>query len=246
MPNGNEGANVEFSTEELEALFGKTTQQETPPATPNEQTPPAGQQSDKHEDVTTTKAFAQRLKESTQKAVAEERERIAASLGYTSYAEMEKAKENKLLEDKGLDPEQVSPIVDEIVKRKLENDPRIKELEQFKQKQVEEFAQRELNDISTLTGVKYTSLDQLPKDVIEDWRKTGSLKKSYINLHGEELILKAQHAAQRGDTSHLQNPANTAPTPTDMRPLTDREKSIWKLFNRGITDEELNQKTTKI
>lgn len=246
MPNENEGANVEFSTEELEALFGKTTQQETPPAPQSEQTPPVGQQSNKTEDVTTTKAFAQRLKESTQKAVAEEREKIAVSLGYASYDEMQKAKDKKLLEDKGLDPEQVSPIVDELVKQKIENDPRIKELEQFKRKQVEEFAQRELNDISTLTGIKYTSLDQLPKDVIDDWRKTGSLKKSYITLHGEELILKAQHTQNRGDTSHLQSPSGSAPTPTNQRPLNDKEKAIWKMFNRGISDEELDKKTTDI
>lgn len=246
MPN-DDGVNVVFSTEELEELFGENKQQETPPANEGNE-PPAqedGEGQSKSKDPTDTQVFAKRLKERTDKAVAEERERIAQSLGYTSYEDMQKQKEKKMFEDKGLDPEQVSPIVDELVKKKLEEDPRIKELEQFKQKQVQEFAQRELAEISKLTGVKYDSLDQLPKDVIDDWRKTGSLKKSYISLHGEELILKARSNQQKGDTSHLQSPGGATPTPSTGRPMTDKEKQMYKFFNPGVNDDELNKKTIK-
>ena len=248
MPNEN-GDNIVFSMEELQDLFGGNDAQKAPAA--NEGNEPAtqeqteGQSEQKETDPTETQVFARRLKERTDKAVAEERERIAQSLGYASYEDMQKQKEHKMLEDKGLDPEQVSPIVDELVKKKLEEDPRIKELEQFKQKQVQEFAQRELSEISKLTGVKYESLNQLPQDVIEDWRKTGSLKKSYIALHGEELIMKARSAQQKGDTSHLQSSGGATPTPSTGRAMTDKEKAIYKMFNPSVSDEELNKKTIK-
>ena len=246
MPN-DEGANVEFTYEELEALFNESQQQETPPAT--EVNKPQGEGAENNEqketDPTTTQTFAKRLKERTDKAVAEERENIAKSFGYTSYQEMQKAREQKMFEDKGLDPEQVSPLVDELVKKKLEEDPRMKELEAFKKQQVQEFAKKELSEISKLTGTKYDSLEQLPKDVVEDWKRTGSLKKSYISLHGEELITKARAAAQRGDTSHLQDAGGSAPAPTASRPMTDKEKQIYRMFNPTITEDELNKKTIK-
>ena len=248
MPNKN-GDKIVFSTEELQELFGESNSQKAPAANegnePATETNTEGQGESQKQDPTETQVFAKRLKERTDKAVAEERERIAQSLGYASYEDMQKQKEHKMLEDKGLDPEQVSPIVDELVKKKIEEDPRIKELEQFKQKQVQEFAQRELNEISKLTGVKYESLNQLPQDVIDDWRKTGSLKKSYIALHGEELIMKARSAQQKGDTSHLQSAGGATPTPSTGRPMTDKEKQMYKFFNPGVKDEELNKKTIK-
>lgn len=248
MPNEN-GDNITFTMEELQEMFGGNNEQETPPADdgnkPATEGQTEGQSEQKEQDPTETQVFARRLKERTDKAVAEERERIVQSLGYTSYEDMQKQKEKKMFEDKGLDPEQVSPIVDELVKKKIEEDPRIKELEQFKQKQVQEFAQRELNEISKLTGVKYESLNQLPQDVIEDWRKTGSLKKSYIALHGEELIMKARSGQSRGDTSHLQSSGGSTPAPSTGRVMTDKEKAIYKMFNPSVTDEELNKKTIK-
>lgn len=241
MPNG---ANIGFTMEELEALF-KDDQQATPPVNdetpsvtpPSEETPPP---------VDTTKAFAHRLKQETEKIRKQERDAIAAELGYQSYEEMQKAKERKLLEDKGLNPEDVTPVVDEIVQKRLNEDPRMKELEMFKQKQVEEFAKKELSELSNLTGTTYTSLEQLPKDVIEDWKKTGSLKKSYISLHGEELIINARKNIVKGDTTHLQQPTGTPPATSNKRPLTDKEKQVWKLFNPDLSDEELNKKTIDI
>lgn len=239
MPNG---AN-EFSLDELENLFKEEGQQETPPAT--EETGTSATPPTEKEDVTTTQAFAHRLKEEKEKAHKEARDEIAAALGFASFEELQKDKEKKLLEDKGLDPEQVNPIVEELVKQRLDNDPRMKELEAIKQQRVKEFAEKELKEIASLTGEQYTSLDQLPKDVIEDWGKTGSLKKSYISLHGEELIIKARKAQTTGGTTHLQPPAGSPPTPTDTRPMTDKEIAIYKFFNPNISDDELKQKLYK-
>lgn len=240
MPNG---AN-EFSMEELESLF-KETAQETPPAEDGKnstETPPTNET----EDVTKTQSFARRLKEEKEKAYKEAQNEIAASLGYSSYDELQKHKQNQLLEEKGLDPELVNPVVDEIVKKRLAEDPRMKELEELKQRQITEFAKKELEDVNKLAGTNFASLEEVPKDVIEDWKKTGSLKKSYINLHGEELILKARSEASKGSTSHLNNPSGAAPEGKAKRHLTDEEKRLWKFFNPTMTDEELNNKYKEV
>lgn len=240
MPNG---AN-EFSMEELESLF-KETAQETPPAEDGKnstETPPTNET----EDVTKTQSFARRLKEEKEKAYKEAQNEIAASLGYSSYDELRKHKQNQLLEEKGLDPELVNPVVDEIVKKRLAEDPRMKELEELKQRQITEFAKKELEDVNKLAGTNFASLEEVPKDVIEDWKKTGSLKKSYINLHGEELILKARSEASKGSTTHLNNPSGAAPEGKAKRHLTDEEKRLWKFFNPNMTDEELNNKYKEV
>lgn len=240
--------------EALEVLFNEGNEPVSPPdgsktepqVNPPINTEPKSDKSDDKPEVDQTKAFAKRLKDSTDKARKEEQEHIAAVLGYKSYDELVKANENKLLKDNGLDPEQVSPIVEQLVEKRLNNDPRLKELELLKQKQVQEFAKRELAEVSKLAGVEFTSADQLPKDVVEDWKKTGSLKKSYMALHGEELILKTRHELNKGSLDHLKSPAGSAPEPSNQRPLNTKEKALWKLFNRDITDEELNNKTTNI
>ena len=247
MSNGANG----LSLQELDDLFKAESQQETPPAdgaTGQQETPPSTDGNEnKEKDVTQTQAFAHRLKEEKEKARKEAREEVAAALGYESYEALQKQRENKLLEDKGFDPEQVSPLVDELVKKRLEEDPRMQELAEFKKQQAQEFAKRELSEISKLTGIQYTSLDQLPQDVIESWRKTGNLKQSYIALHGEELILQARSANSRGTTEHLQAPTGQTPTGTSSkRPLTEEEKNVWRFFNPSVTEEELNKKTVDI
>lgn len=243
------GAN-EFSMEELEELF-KEEGQETPPAEGNKnppETPPnePTKTETNVEDVTKTQAFARRLKEEKEKALKEARQEIAASLGYASYEELQKSKEKKMLEEQGLDPEQVSPIVEKLVEERLSKDPRMQELEELRKAKVNEFASKELKEINDLVGTNYASVNDIPKDVLDDWRKSGSLKKSYIALHGEELILKAKSAASKGTTSHLQTPGGSPGGPTNKRPLNDEERAVWKLFNPGITDEELNKKFKEI
>lgn len=227
-----------LSQSELDELFSDDNGTQQSPAVEGNS---SGTQQD---DVESTKAFSKRLKERTDKAVAEEREAIATKLGYSSYDDMMKRQENKLLEDKGLDPEQVSPIVEELVKKRLNEDPRIKEFEILKQRQIQDFAEKELSELSKLTGVQYTSIDQLPKDVIEDWRKSGSLKRSYISLHGEELILKSKAAASKGTTEHLENVGTGPSTEPEnhKRHLTKEEREIWKFFNPQMTEEMLDKK----
>ena len=75
------------------------------------------------------KAFSIRLNE--------EREKIAKEAGYESYDDMRKQREKKKLEDEGLDPEVASPVLEDLVKQRIEQDPRIKEYEELKKREQE-------------------------------------------------------------------------------------------------------------
>lgn len=245
MP-GIDGAN-EFTVAELELLFNGELEQETPPAVEVTEA-----QTDKGEskerkptepEVDKTKAFAKRLKESTDKVRQEEREAIAKSFGYESYEQMIKERETKKLEEKGIDPEQGSEVIDELVKQRIEADPRIKELEEYRKQRVKEFGERELAEINKLTNGEITSLAQLPKEVIDLWKTKGSLKAAYLELEGEKLITKIRSEQSKGSTGHLQNPSGGTPGQNAKRLLTDKEKAVWKQFHPHMTDDELNKMT---
>ena len=85
----------------------------------------------------------------------------------------------------------------------------------------------------------------MPKDVIELWKTKGSLKAAYIELHGEELIIKARSEQNKGSTGHLNMPTGSSPNNTAYRPLTKEERDNYKFFNPGMTDEELDKITVK-
>lgn len=245
MNDNNMGAN-EYTIEELEALFNDDTQQTTPAAEDDATGAQDGDNgtvtNDKSNNVENTKAFATRLKASTEKARKEERESIAKSFGYESYDAMIKARERKTYEDKGLDPDEVSPIVDELVKQKLDADPRMQELAEFRKRQVAEFGKQELAEITKLTGGKITAFNQLSKEVLDAWQKEGSLKAAYLKIEGENLITQMRSEQSKGSAGHLGNPNGSSPTNTTQRHLTDKEKQMWKFFNPNVTDEELNKK----
>ena len=103
------------SSKGLMDLFDDDIQQEPPLAddgtSPNDDGMPV-------EQVDQTKAFAKRLKESTDKARAEEREAIAKTLGFNSYEELQKSKERKVIEEKGFDPDELSPILEQLVQQR--------------------------------------------------------------------------------------------------------------------------------
>lgn len=240
-----------FTVEELEELFNEDVSQETPPATEDSapqsevQTEPTEESKDNDvNNVEQTKAFAKRLRESTEKARNEEREAIAKSFGYESYGAMIRERQSQLIKDKGYDPEDISPMVDEIVKQRIDADPRMKELEDLKRQKVADYAKRELADISKLTNGQITRLEQLPSNVIELWKQKGSLKSAYLELEGENLISKLRNEQIKGSTTHMNTPGANSTPPSTKRPLTDEEKQMWRVFNPGISEEELNKKLT--
>ena len=238
-----EGVNgIDFNA--IAELFGDNIQSESLPT--NEGTTQTDDGDSKHKESTdnqieNTKAFSIRLNEKTEKARLEERERIAKDFGYDSYDVMIKEREKKMLEDKGLTPEEVSPIVEELVKKRMNDDPRMQELSELRRKRTEEFAKEELAKLNKLTDGTITNMNQVPKDVMEEWAKTGSLTGAYLKLHGEELIAKVKSGQLNGSTSHIKTPDTGSNVHTYKRPLTKDEIKIWKAFNPKMTAEELNK-----
>lgn len=197
--------------------------------------------------VTETQAFAHRLKEATSKVRNEERESIAKSLGYESYADMQAKREAEMLEEKGLDPEAVSPVVEQLVQKRLAEDPRLQELDAYRQERVNAWAKKELTELGELTGGKISKMEDVPKDVIELWKTKGTLKGAYLELYGEKLIREMQigitSGQNRSTTSHMTSPRGI-PTPannSNRRPFTAKEREVYKLFNPGVTDEQLSK-----
>ena len=221
---------------ELEELF-ESDEQLDPPQVQGNTVP-----NSTDDKVGQTKAFAKRLKESTTKARLEERESIAKSLGYDSFEELQKSRERKTFEDAGLDPDDVSPIVEELVKQRIDADPRMQELEAYRAKRAEEFGKKELAEITKLTNGKVTKFDDIPADVMELWKKKGSLKAAYLELKGEELILQARSEQSKGSTAHLNTPTGSSSGTNGKRHLTEQEKKMWRFFTPSITEEELNKK----
>lgn len=244
MPN-NIGANT-FTAEELEELFRDDVPQETPPAddaTPTDSNPNAN--TGNGDKITETQAFSRRLRESTEKIRKEEREAIAKSLGYESYVDMQRKREQQIYTDKGLNPEDVSPVVEEIVKQRLNNDPRMLELEKYRNEQIKEFGKKELAELSELTDGEITDFSQLPKTVLDKWAERGSLVKAYMEVEGVNLVkkVKSSKSSTASTTSHMKTPTTSAASSnTAQRHLTAQEKQVWKFFNPGMSDEELDKK----
>lgn len=223
-----------------------------------EAVPPAANEDDKNsqndkteaeikaaEEKTQTQAFAHRLKEATEKVRNEERAAMAKRLGYDTYESFTKEFESNLLKEKGLDETEVGPIIETIVNKRLEDDPRLKELEAYKRERVNEWAKKELTELKELSGGKITKLEDVPKDVIELWKKKGSLKTAFLELQGEALIKEARNSAvseqNKSSTSHLNNPAGNPTTKIEQRPYTQEEKDLYKYFNPEATDEQLSK-----
>ena len=201
--------------------------------------------------VTETQAFARRLREATGKARNEERESIAKSLGYESYTKMMEARQEDMLRERGLDPEDITPVVEQLVEQRIATDSRLQDLEAYRQERMKAWATQELAELKTLTNGKISTWEDIPKDVLEAWKTKGSLKAAYLELQGETLIteMRASIASgqSRGSTGHLASPAS-APAAGDgkKRPLTSEERAVYKLFNPSVTDEQLSKMTKDV
>lgn len=241
------GAVTPTATEEPVSSTGTTTES-SPAAQPNgepvvmELTEPT---------VTETQAFARRLREATGKARNDERESIAKSFGYESYDAMVKAREADILREKGLDPEDVSPVVEQIVEQRIATDSRLQELEAYRQDRMSAWAKQELAELTTLTDGKISTWEDVPKDVLEAWKTKGSLKAAYLELRGEMLIREMRTSIasgqSKGSTGHLASPAGApAASNEGKRPFTEEERRIYKMFNPGVTDEQLSKMTKDV
>lgn len=243
-----DGAN-EFTIKEIEDFLNGGGA--VSPAAEDDESSPATQPNESDDGksatpVTETQAFAHRLKEATSKARNEERESIAKSLGYESYADMQAKREAEMLKDKGLDPEDVSPVVEQLVQKRLAEDPRLQEFDTYKQERMTVWAQNQLTELKELTDGKISKFEDIPANVLESWKTKGSLKAAYLELYGEQLIRETRASVasgqSRGSTGHLGSAqGNPASGNTTKRPFTEQEKEVYRLFNPGVTDEQLSK-----
>lgn len=192
-----------------------------------------------------TDAVSKRINEVKEKTEKETQDKIAKDLGYGSYEEMVKAKDKKAFEDAGIDTQETIDLVEKIVQQRLANDPRFKKLEEFENREKASFVASQLEEISKLTGDKYTSVEQLPKDTLALWEKTGNLKQAFLATQGETLLLKKQAANAKGTTVHMADTHNSGSS-SKTRPLTEKEKAIYRSVMPDITEEELNAKTIEV
>lgn len=189
-----------------------------------------------------TKAVSERINTVRRKTENETQEKIAKELGYQSYADLQKANEQKILKDAGLDEEELTSVVEQLVQKRLASDPRLKKLEEYEAIERNKFVESQLKEINKLAGSNYTSIQQLPKETLQVWEKTGDLKQAYLATQGEALLTKSHNNSKSGSLTHLANPGNSS-LHTKSRPLTEEEKAIWRSVMPDITDEELSKKT---
>lgn len=189
-----------------------------------------------------TEAVSNRIKSVKKKTEAETQDRIAKELGYESYADLQKANEKKLLKDAGYDDEDINNIVNQLLEKRLASDPRLKKLEEYEEREKSNFVISQLKEINSLAGSNYTSIDQLSKDTLKLWEKTGNLKQAYLATEGESLLNKR---AKGSTLSHLADTSNSG-VGTKKRALTEEEKDIWRSVIPDITDEELSKKMVDI
>lgn len=193
-----------------------------------------------------TKGVSHRINEVRRKTESETEERIAKELGYANYAEMQKSKEREMLQEAGIDNEEITAMVDKLVEERLKRDPRLKKLEEIEALEKDKFVESQLKAINQFSEIKYDSVQDLPEEVLNIWEKTGDLKQAYLAIKGEELLLKNKSSKLNGSTNHLANPGNTA-SGSKTRLLTEEEKEIYRsVLGDFYNDEEISKKTRPI
>lgn len=194
-------------------------------------------------EVNTTEAVSKRINEVKRKTENETQDRIARELGYESYSDLQKANKNQMLRDAGIDTDdtELMATIDKLIEKRLAEDPRIKKVDEYENQQKANFVTNQLKEINKMAGSNYTSIDQLPKDTLDLWEKTGNLKQAYLATQGEELLTK-RSTSSKSSLNHLGDQSSNR-TGQKTRPLTEDEKNIWRSVLGDISDEELSKKT---
>lgn len=191
------------------------------------------------ETVDQTKAFAARLKEEKAKAKQEAREELAQSFGYESWEEYSEAQTNNQLLDRGLDPESVRPVLQDLIK----NDPTY--IEAMKYKEEKEALEKELfatNSIKALNdkfGTNYKSVNELDEQTIIDWNKGTPLEKAFAANNYDMLInnaVKNAGAVRDNGKSHMRTVTGSN-SQGATREVSKGELDVAKMF--GFTEEQL-------
>lgn len=193
------------------------------------------------EKVDQTKAFAKRLREEVEKARNAERQSIAESFGYESWQEYADAQTNSKLLDKGLDPESVRPVIQDLIK----NDPQYIEAMKYKAEkealEQELFATNSIRDLNAKFGTNYKSINELDPDTVNDWNSGMSLEKAYAANNYSKIVdsaVKKVSSAKDTGKSHLKTVTGSNEQ-TTQREASKGEIDVAKIF--GYSAEQLQE-----
>lgn len=190
-----------------------------------------------------TKAMTDRINEVKSKTERETMEKIAKDLGFNSYEELQKAKENELIENHGYNPQDIEAVIEPLLAKRLADDPRLQKLAEYEARERDAYIQSQLAEINKVTG-QQLKMDDLPKETLELWGKGLDLEQAYYATQGKTIMNKVVSHLQQGSLNHLAPGAGAGNIKT--RALTAEEKALWRSIDPSITDEELSKKTTQI
>lgn len=187
------------------------------------------------------KAYAERLNKDRERIRLEERERIAQDFGYNSWDEYRDAQTNTKLLDKGLDPDEVRPVLKELIK----SDPEYIEAMEYKKREealkAQLWGEGEVRKLNDKFGTNYKSIDELDADTIKLFNNGIPLDKAYASQHYEEIQeIAFKRAKINTGKEHLkeQQGSPTADTSTRVE-VSDAEFRKFKSINPYATDEEI-------
>lgn len=190
-----------------------------------------------------TQAMTARINEVRTKTEKETMEKIAKDLGFTSYEELQKAKENELIEKHGYDPKDIEAVIEPLLAKRLADDPRLQKLAEYEAREREAYIQSQLAEINKATGQNLKSED-LSQETLDLWSKGIELEQAYYATQGKTIITKGVSQSLQGSLAHLAPGSGAGSIKT--RKLNEEEKAMWRAIVPGITEEELSKKTTQI
>lgn len=198
------------------------------------------------EDVNLTEVMTKRINTVRRKTEDEVSERVAKEAGYTSYAEMKKAQEEKLVRDHGFNIDDIEKVIEPLLQKRLADDPRFKKLEDLEKREQENYINTQLNAINATTGQKL-KISDLPQETIDLWRKGIDLEQAYYATHAKTLITTGTAKSTKGTLNHLAPGSNVGGAKT--RGYSAEEKSMFSsilgLGGYSVTEAELAEKTIK-
>jgi len=185
-------------------------------------------------DTNLTKAMSDRINEVKKKT----QDNVAKQLGFDNYDDLMNHKNKDDFNEVGIDIDdpKVKDMIDKIVNDRISTDERFKKLEEFETKQKNDFLTEQLNEINSIEGTSFTAINQLPQETIDMFGKLGNLKQAYFATQGEKLLAKQMN----GTTTHLSN-KNMSSSSTKMRPLSEDERTTYRMVMPDITDEQLDK-----
>ena len=187
------------------------------------------------------KAYAERLNKDRERIRSEERERIAQDFGYNSWEEYREAQTNTKLLDKGLDPDEVRPVLKELIK----SDPEYLEAMEYKKREeamkAKMWGEEEVRKLNSKFGTNFASIDELDSETVKLFNQGISLDKAYASQHYEEIQESAVKKAKiNSGKDHFKETNGSTPPPTESRvTVTDAEFKKFRSINPYATDEQI-------